>query len=199
MSGLAWVLGNGPTLPVADLHWLRREFTVGTNRILETGFCPSAIVFLDDLRAAGLAEAEAAILASPAVSVTLATRRAPADLKLPRRPPKALDRQQVPIGHEDPRALYAWSTGAAAVRWCFALGFHRVSLLGFGGAGHFHGGDTPQASLDLFAADLQLLRDRYGHRIEHADDPQAWDLRGGWTSEASRAHIMSRCGAHLVR
>lgn len=43
----AYVLGNGPTLDVDALPRLAGQLTIGTNRILRSGFSPTCIVFND--------------------------------------------------------------------------------------------------------------------------------------------------------
>ena len=41
------MLGNGPALPVDDLDCLAGQFTIGVNRILSSGFTPTAIMWVD--------------------------------------------------------------------------------------------------------------------------------------------------------
>lgn len=43
----AWILGNGPTLPVDSLYLLRGYFTVGVNRIWLSGFIPTVLMWND--------------------------------------------------------------------------------------------------------------------------------------------------------
>lgn len=47
MTGPAFILGNGPTLPVGALGLLRGQFTIGVNRILRSGFVPTVILWID--------------------------------------------------------------------------------------------------------------------------------------------------------
>ena len=47
MTGPAFILGNGPTLPVERLALLKDQFTIGVNRVLRSGFTPTVILWGD--------------------------------------------------------------------------------------------------------------------------------------------------------
>lgn len=171
--GTAWVLGNGPTLPVAALPRLASEFTVGVNRILESGFEPSVLFWYD---VDGFPEWHwETVRASRAckVSSDLNGNEAFADWCLPRGPWTSWVRDW-----NNPRELViSGSSGIAAARWCVALGFSRVNLLGFGGQGHFYDPAPYEPAEVLFRCEL----DRRGPKCHQADDPAQWELGGEWT------------------
>lgn len=181
--GRAWVLGNGPTLPVDELHRLEGEFTVGVNGILMSGFEPTCVFWFDDLgRHAHTKDWHAAYDASPCIKVasTSCGQDKFADIRLSR------SRN----GETGPGYMrIRGNTGVAAVRWCFDLGFSEVAMLGMGGSfldGRIHFYDdiekvSPSGSAEVrFAQSLAKLWTEYGPAAYHADDPDEWVTENQW-------------------
>lgn len=175
MGDVAWVLGNGPTLPVEALPRLSSEFTVGVNRILESGYCPSVLMWYD---LEGYPEGHWERVAQ-ARCVKVASDRAGNRTRAHYLLPRGTWTSWVQDWGNPREMVVSGSIGIAAARWCVALGFERVNLLGFGGAGHFYDPTPHPEAEQLFECELG----RKGPRCIQADDPSLWDLRGDWTRE----------------
>lgn len=124
----AFILGNGPTLPVGALPALAERFTVGVNRILRSGFVPTVIlwgdltVYRDDgaaMDASGSLLVCDRSVARRADHVGLLTF-AGDDSRRRRATPWTL--------------LCDGSTGCCAARWALSLGCRPVYLLGMSAA-----------------------------------------------------------------
>jgi len=126
MTGPAFILGNGPDLPVAELTLLADQFTIGVNRILRSGFTPTVILWVDstvyrddgpDMDASG-----ALLVCDRSVAQTqqhIGLRTWVGNEALRRR--------------SGPKTLVCnGNTGCCAARWALALGFAPVYLLGMG-------------------------------------------------------------------
>jgi hypothetical protein len=127
LIGPAWILGNGPTLPVAGLSALGGRFTVGVNRILSTGFVPTAVVWVDSDIARECKrdiEASGALLIGPSSHNVAGVL--PVDIVAGR--------------HSWASPAMPWqlhcngNTGVAAARWAASLGCDPVYLCGMGAA-----------------------------------------------------------------
>lgn len=181
---LAYVLGTGPTLPVAHLHRLSGEFTVGVNTILRTGFTPSVVFYTDRLDRAVPEDWEAIRTAD----VVRVCRRHPGwtgrhDLELVKARPARSAREIDVRGN----------TGTAAARWCLALGFERVALVGCSGhysssatsmPGGIHDPDPERSA--RYLRELERLRTDHGDRVFAADAHQDWICRSQWGRDRVR-------------
>jgi len=127
----AFILGNGPTLPVDDLDCLTGQFTVGVNRILLSGFTPTVLLWADGSVARDDPAYGEMMDASGALLVC--------DRSVARRPfhvglkthvgDAALTHQSTPT-----ELCVNASTGCCAARWALALGCRPVYLVGMGAA-----------------------------------------------------------------
>jgi len=163
----AFVLGNGPSLPVDDLSCLRGCFTVGVNRILRSGFTPTVIVWAD--RTVYQDDGEQ-MDASEALLVCDARRvRRPEHIGLKTWVgDHALTHDGSPI-----ELTVNGSTGCCAARWAIALGCQPVYLVGMGATyrgeqtdfygrnRHHHGGST----LAVLKKELARLQHDHGEDI----------------------------------
>ncbi len=127
VSGIpAFVLGNGPTLPVDDLGCLSGQFTIGVNRIMRSGFVPTVILWVDNT-----------VYGDDGEQIDNSGALLVCDLSLASR--------QYHIGLETwvgggafnhdttPTELCVnGNTGCCAARWAIALGFDPVYLVGMG-------------------------------------------------------------------
>ena len=124
VTGLpAFILGNGPTLP-KNLSCLDGSFTVGVNRILRSGFCPTVILWVDGtayrddgpaMDSSGSMLVCDASIASRQFHVGLKTQVGDAALAHPSTPTQL---------------CCNGNTGCCAARWAAALGGDPVYLVG---------------------------------------------------------------------
>jgi len=120
----AFILGNSPLLPVKDLDCLAGQFTIGVNRILQAGFTPTVILWVDrsvykdggaDIDASG-----ALLVCDKSVAQTqhhIGLRTRVGDEAL-RRPPRVNE------------LSCNGNTGCCAARWAAMLGCRPIYLLG---------------------------------------------------------------------
>ena len=207
---IAYVLGNGPTLPVDALEQLDGEFTVGVNAILRSGFCPKVLFWFDSFENPIHAERFAGVLdgikASPAIRVSV-------DKSWGRPHCHCALRKASRRDPNTPETMHVHgSSGAAAVRWCLALGFDRVAMLGMSGT--FDGAKTnfyaeqnraenkPDRPIHdcrtQFRAELVHLAATYPGRTFHADDPSEWKADGLWSREMARDFVARKCAGVAV-
>jgi len=127
IDGPAFILGNGPDLPVGELHCLARRLTVGVNRIV-LAFEPTVVMWVD---ASVYADAGERIDRCGALAVcgrAVRRRREHVGLEVVTGE-RALRR---PAG---PGVLCCnGSTGCCAARWAASLGCRPVYLVGMGAA-----------------------------------------------------------------
>ncbi len=175
-----YVLGNGPTLPVAQLHKLAGAFAVGVNRILISGFNPTALFFAD----MGIIDDESDRLkASPTLVLGAQEHRLAFAWEGVVWVPT--QRQKWPgVPEPDRRVFKVRGNSAAAVAlWMLALGVERVQMLGCGcsvvdGRSHFYGAHpcdiTEQryqnSRLNSLTTHIDALRANYPDRIVVSDD-----------------------------
>ena len=197
MTRPAFVLGNGPTLPVDDLHLLDGQITIGVNRIILSGFVPSAVLWADD----GVwDDVGCEIEDCGAVPLSL--------VGLSHRPGMfVLD----PVGSEhdrgDARRCYiSGSTGTAAARLALALGFDPVFLLGMsatydGERTDFYGENRhhKEGTIDVLREETELLLREYQHHVWRTDDPADWVLADPLSKEEQRQIIREKLRAAGAR
>ncbi len=189
----AFILGNGPSLPVDRLEILAGQFTIGCNRILRSGFCPSVVLWCDNTVYDDEGEQ---LEQSAALLVTgKGQRKKPHHIGLSFAPP--------PKDNGDPSKLFIrGNSGAAAARWASALGAERMYLLGMGasydgertdfyGSNRYHGKTT----LEVLQRELsQLLKD-YSGRAIRSDDPGVWKPSREQNQSAIRYSIIYKLRA----
>ena len=187
----AFILGNGPTLPVAELPLLAGQFTVGVNRILRSGFVPTAIMWLDQ----GVADEEGPQLESSG-ALLLGPRQHTVRGMAP------LDYVGGYRAWDEPSNPWTirpnGNMGVAAARWAQSLGCFPVYLLGmsakgqldFYGTNPHHSGDTPDVmrrELDRLlsggnavpvADGAELQRIVSGLSMQYDQDAMRRELRG---------------------
>ena len=165
----AFILGNGPTLPVDDLDVLGDQFTVGVNRILRSGFCPTVILWVDG--SVGEEDGDA-IGASGALSVC--------DASVYQRQGQIGLKTHVGSGalkHEATATELCCngSTGCCAARWAIALGCRPVYLVGMscqyiGGVSDFYGNNPHHHRTPEDNGTLMLMRNEMARlRLDHGD------------------------------
>jgi len=119
----AFILGNGPFLPLESLHLVANRFTIGVNRILRIAFAPTILMWVDaSVYQDDGAEIEASnslLICSDEVAVTQKHVRLPL---APHGTLKSIHHLEV-----------CGNTGACAARWAVALGCWPVYILGMGG------------------------------------------------------------------
>lgn len=135
----AWILGNGPTLPVNDLYMLRGFFTVGVNRIHMSGFSPVVVMWYDGVISRDHIteiDASSSVIVCPKrlANVGNAARHHGVETKSGRNSGKYTSVNQIQV---------RGSMGASAARWALFLGFDPIYLLGMGaeevnGRSHFY-------------------------------------------------------------
>ena len=176
LRGPAFVLGNGPSLPVEDLACLTGQFTVGVNRILRSGFVPTVLLWVD---CTAYRDDGEQIDGSGALLVC--------DRSVAQRQFHVGLRTWVGSGalkHESrPNVLCVnGNTGCCAARWALALGFEPVYLVGmsatyregvtdFYGANRYHHnkpGDN--GTLMVMRKEMVRLRRDFGERIYEIPD-----------------------------
>ena len=173
----AYVLGNGPSLPVAKLYKLHGALTVGVNRILRSGFDPTVLMFLDDAvwpdERKRMRKSRSLVLGPPGDYgervVSLPVLRVKwGEL------PQAVSRQGL---------CAAPDSVAAAVLWLFALGVQHIQVLGCGGGGdgrsHFYGTHVDEQVAELYRTGLGStintlftwlpLQSMFGTAVEFSD------------------------------
>jgi len=187
----AFVLGNGPSLPVDDLSCLRGCFTVGVNRILRSGFTPTVIVWAD--RTVYQDDGEQ-MDASEALLVCDARRvRRPEHIGLKTWVgDHALTHDGSPI-----ELTVNGSTGCCAARWALNLGCRPVYLLGmkaayrdnvtdfYGKNPHHRGGST----LSVMKKEMTRLRRDYGEEVLSVYDGQTLRDFAGECEQFSQADL----------
>jgi len=185
----AFILGNGPTLP-DDLSALDGQFTIGVNRILASGFTPTAVVWCDREvweEQRNLIENSEALLMT---TIRSHPRRSKRHYLL------TLGKSCQDRG--DAARLYAsGSTGTAAARLALALGFDPVFCLGMGsqyaedGRSNFYGMNARHNSnvCKTFAREVEALQRAYPHRIWRTDDRAVWKLGEERMQEDWRARL----------
>lgn len=185
---VAYVLGNGPTLPVEHLHLLEGEFTVGVNHILRSGFAPKVLFWWDRATTLGDPDFYEKAKASPCVLVAgdRGCHRGVADHTLPHARPG--DEDLVSDFAAPHRYVVRGDSGCAAVRWCYGLGFKQVLMLGFGGDGHFDdpGREVNETTQGHFARERALVKE---HGAVQDDDPAGWLLTKAWSRPAARRFV----------
>lgn len=171
----AFILGNGPGLP-GNLGVLSRCFTVGVNRILDTGFTPTVLLWMDG---SFYREQAAQVDASEALqicSASLANRRWHIGLH-------SWSGQDALHHHAAPTVLCCnGNTGCCAARWALSLGCPVVYLLGMGaeyrdGRTNFYGVNPwhhrppgAETALEVMQAERDRLWDDFGERLRLARD-----------------------------
>jgi hypothetical protein len=205
----AWVLGNGPGLPVDHLHLLDDEFTVGVNRIYRSGFAPKVVLWVDPMEKVLREEwpdMRQHMLENGSIGVSAYghTRKNQCEYLLTLCNPKRnADKMR------DPSYICCDGTsGIAAVRWCFALGFDTVRTLGISDGNHQHterrhfftqpgdkGGRNEHSPVQAEAYRNQWLDAVAAHKGKmvnaEKESPGNWPLDGGWTREAA-AELLRR-------
>ena len=160
----AFILGNGPRLPIDSLHALAGQFTVGVNRILESGFTPTVIFWVDG---SVYKEHGERIDDSGAILVCdekIRRRQSHIGLRL-HIGDAALSSKTTPT-----EVCVNGNTGCAAARWAFALGCNPIYLLGMsaeylGGKTNFYGenkwhhrSDGDNGTLPVMRGELTRLK-----------------------------------------
>ncbi|NQU75027.1 MAG: hypothetical protein HQ546_01790 [Planctomycetes bacterium] len=169
----AFVLGNSPRLPVAQLKCLSGQFTIGVNRILRTGFTPTVILWVDDTVYADdgkqIDESEALLICDGSVArheLHHGLKTWVGDAAL--------------VHESTPTELCInGNTGCCAARWALVLGCRPVYLVGmeaaykgaltdfWGQNQYHHGGST----LNVMRKELvRLQRDFPGMVLAISDD-----------------------------
>lgn len=202
---LAWVLGNGPSLPSANvLNALRNEFTVGVNRIAKSGFIPHVTMWFDPMNRSN-PDDWALTLEHESETVFVATD------KCEQKPNCHYALHLVGAPSPDRKVAKPWemlidgTVGAAAVRWCFSLGFERVALLGFSssqeldmGQAHFFPDDDGVRRQDRkrlaenYRSQREALEQDFGDRLVDGDGQR---LDGQWTTETVRDFLHQKLQA----
>ena len=165
----AFILGNSPRLPVDDLECLSGLFTIGVNRILESGFAPTVVLWVDR---SVYEDCEAEIERSGALLVCdshLACRQHHLGIK-------------AMVGNEalgeKPRSTELHingNTGCCAARWAVGLGCWPVYLVGmearykmdktdFYGVNKHHHGEGK--TLGVMSSELQRLLFECGDTVK---------------------------------
>lgn len=182
-----YVLGNSPSLPVERLPELRAQFTIGINRITNSGFCPTVIFWSDktvykdigaDIDRSGALLVTGASVKSKAFHVALPFETTAGDKR-------------------DPAKMYIkGNTGCAAARWAMALGCERVYLLGMNaayqdGQTNFYGNNRyhNKSTLGVLSKQLDLLKADYPDQMIEANDPALWDLSESVNQDALRNYL----------
>jgi len=192
-NGPAFVLGNGPTLPVELLPTLQNYFTVGVNRILASGFEPTAVAWCDseiyEECRADMAKAESLLVTTCRNHQRRARRHYVLKLR------KSVD---------DAGRVAEWyasgSSGTAAARWCLALGFDPVYLLGCGcqygdgGRTNFWGDNQRHSprTTTMFENEMSALLHEYQHHVWRTDDSMVWRLTNPWTPKDWRLWLHTK-------
>jgi len=174
LTGSAFILGNSPLLPVADLDCLDRCFTVGVNRIVEV-YDPTVVMWVDSTVYRAVGKQIDASAALPVCDASVYQRQRHIGLRT--------WTGEGALTHETtPTTLCCnGNTGCMAARWALALGCETVYLVGMearyaGGKTDFWGvnprhrtvGDTQ--TLNVIAAELKRLkRDFPGRAIAIPD------------------------------
>jgi len=205
----AFVLGNGPTLP--DLHvltWhLNHQLTIGVNRILRTGFTPTAILIADS----DVFEEERERLEQTDALVVVTEG-------LPLLPGSAQVHSWPGFSSSDPRGQDpAWivldgSTGSGATRWAMWFA-DRVFMVGCSGTyappDETTGGKpktdcwgfNPQHRKDareMFGRERVKVLGDFPGKVLATDDPTIWKLNEPTAQEVYRDEIraaLTKAGA----
>lgn len=175
-EGPAFVLGNGPSLPVEHLHLLDGQFSCGVNRIARA-YEPTAVLWCDK----EIWEEERGLLEHNSSLLVTTIRNHPRRGK----PHYCVKLCRSSEDRGNPAHFCAsGSSGTAAARWALALGFSPVYLLGmsgeyaedgrtnFWGRNERHGPKVRK----MFADELAKLQEQYQHHVWRTDDPQDWAL-----------------------
>lgn len=157
----AFVLGNSPRLP--DVMGLWNRFTVGVNRILQTGLTPTVLLWVDGSFYRECAEqvdaCESLLVCDKSVAnrqfhIGLQTHVGSAALIKPSKPKELCCNA---------------NTGCCAARWAVALGCNPVYLLGmdaqykngisdfYGDNKHHHRNETGHTTLTVMRKELHRL------------------------------------------
>lgn len=165
-------MGNSPRLPAENLPCLSRQFTIGVNRILRTGFTPTVILWVD---ASVYADDGPVMDASDAVLIC--------DRSVACRPSHVgltawVGEAALTHGASPAELLVSGNTGCGAARWAIALGCPCVYLLGmeaaykdgqtdFWGVNLHHRGG---ATLNVMRKELARLRADFPDRVVDVPD-----------------------------
>lgn len=201
--GLAYVIATGPSCPVADLHLLDQEFTVGVNFLAsEAEWDPKVIWWHDTM--AEMRDKPRAGKFYPYCQTTKAikvTSERPQNLEanphycLPHtHPPEDWGETPKAVSYLDCRLMQLrGASGVAAIRWCYALGFDKVIGLGFGGAGHFYdpGVKAAEATFDRENARAEDMGAILNPPVED------WMLEGTWSRLSAQMLLEAKLGADL--
>ena len=195
---VAFVLGNGPTLPLQHLPRLVSQFTIGVNRILLSGFTPTAIAWCDaEIYNEGCGEMDAsgAVLITTVRNV-IPTRNATHHV---------LTLRKTSQDQGNASEFYAsGNSGTAAARLCMALGFDRVHLLGMSGLAPKEGepsdfwGDNKRHrpnTYRMFESEHKALLAKYPDAMLHSDNPANWEHGPGRTQEEWRTWLIDKLTA----
>jgi len=189
----AFCLGNSPRLP-ADLSCLKDKFTVGVNRILKSGFCPTVILWVDGniYRIRGhvtedghaMDRSDAVLVCDKSVAVTRYHHGLQTWIG-----DNALKRCSTST-----ELCCNGSTGTCAARWMLALGCNPVYLVGMDarykdGVSDFYGDNpwhhrTPgdNGTLSLMNEELRRLQQDFeGRVLEVVNQEHLEEVAGGCT------------------
>ena len=201
MNGPAFALGNGPTLP-ADPSPLAGQITIGVNRILESGFTPTAVAWCDR----EVWEEQRHLLENGDAMLLTTISNYPRHHK----PHHILKLRRSDHDKGNPADFCAsGSTGTAAARLLLALGFDPVYCLGMGGEydedgrTDFWGTNARHNSKarETFAREMEKLQRYYGHHVYRTDDPAVWKLAPPRTQEEWREWLdkeLRRAGVEVM-
>jgi hypothetical protein len=125
----AFILGNGPALPVDDLDCLSGCFTIGVNRVLLSGFTTTVLLWVDGtVRTDDPTYAERMDASDALLVCDRSIRKWQFHVGLKTHVgDMALQRRSTPT-----ELCVNGNTGCCAARWAIALGCRPVYLVGMG-------------------------------------------------------------------